>query len=109
MYSMFAMSEPTSNLSSLLKDSSHSTERVVPVVIFLRGGRYARELVLGGDERTYLRFSFLSCVLPDLSYEDYRDSSNIVARLQPAQYALSSRAAHRGICPCSTRLARAGA
>lgn len=57
------------------------TERVVPVVIFLRAGGYARELVLGGEERSYLRFSFLSCVLPELYYEDYRDSSNIVARL----------------------------
>ncbi|WP_291321881.1 hypothetical protein [Desulfonatronospira sp.] len=57
------------------------TNRVVPVVIFLYAGNYARELVLAGDEQNYLRFSFIECALKGLSYEQYRESSNIVARL----------------------------
>ena len=58
-----------------------NTDRVVPVVIFLHTGQYDQDLVLSGDDCIYLRFCFRSCVLPDLRYEEYRESSNIVARL----------------------------
>jgi hypothetical protein len=57
------------------------TERVVPVVIFLHGGRYRRELTLGGQRHTYLSFSYLACDLAHTPFERYRDSDNIVARL----------------------------
>ncbi|WP_317623134.1 hypothetical protein [Thiohalomonas denitrificans] len=57
------------------------TDRVVPVVIFLRSGRQPKALVLGGERHTYLSFHYLSCALPDLPFERYRESENIVARL----------------------------
>ncbi len=63
-------------LSELMK-----TDRVVPVVIFLTAGTYARKLLLGTEIHTYLSFDFLYCTLPDLQYEHYRDSNNIVALL----------------------------
>jgi hypothetical protein len=57
------------------------TEQVVPVVIFLHGGRYRRELTLGGQRHTYLSFSYLACDLARIPFERYRQSNNIVARL----------------------------
>ena len=59
----------------------YDTDRVVPVVIFLKGGKHAKHLSLGGDRHRYLEFRYLNCVLADLPYERYRDSANIVARL----------------------------
>jgi antitoxin component HigA of HigAB toxin-antitoxin module len=50
-------------------------------VIFLRGGPRRRELVLGGDRHTFLSFRFLSCELATLPYERFRESDNIVARI----------------------------
>jgi hypothetical protein len=64
------------DLSDMLK-----TQRVVPVVIFLRGGPRQRELVLGGDRHTFLSFRFLSCELATIPYEQFRESDNIVARI----------------------------
>lgn len=59
-----------------------ATDRVVPVVIFLRAAAgVARQLCLGGDRTIYLRFEYLHCALAELHYEDYRDSDNLVARL----------------------------
>jgi len=40
------------------------TRRVVPVVIFLRGGPSERTFDLGGDHETYLRFRVLRTRLP---------------------------------------------
>ena len=57
------------------------TDRVVPVVIFLRGHAPRRELILGGERHTYLSFRFLACELATIAYERYRNSDNIVARL----------------------------
>jgi len=57
------------------------TQRVVPVVIFLRGKSAPRELVLGGDRHTYLTFNYVACELGSLPAEAYRDSDNLVARL----------------------------
>ncbi len=57
------------------------TNRVIPAVIFLRGGDYLRGLTLGGDRYQYLQFHYLVCDLGDLPWEHYRDSDNIVARL----------------------------
>lgn len=57
------------------------TERVVPVVVFLRKGGFPRELHLRGDRDTYLSFRFIYCELARLPAESYFDSDNIVARL----------------------------
>ncbi len=57
------------------------TQRVVPVVIFLRGGPSLRDFFLHSDRDTYLSFHYLSVELAALSYRRYRDSDNIVARL----------------------------
>jgi hypothetical protein len=57
------------------------TDRVVPVVVFLRAGSYRQELVLGSEQRIYLHFNFVPCALAELSYESYRESDNVVARL----------------------------
>jgi len=56
------------------------TDRVVPVVIFLRQARGVRQR-LSGDRHTYLDFHYLRCALGELSYEHYRHSDNLVARL----------------------------
>jgi len=49
------------------------TNRVVPVVIFLRRATgVTQRLRLSGDHDTYLDFRYLSCALGDLSYEHYR-------------------------------------
>jgi hypothetical protein len=64
------------DLSELFK-----TDRVVPVAIFLREGQRPEELILGGDHHRYLAFRYLACALPDLPWQDWRDSDNIVARL----------------------------
>ena len=64
------------DLSQLLK-----TERVVPVVIFLHSGAYPRELNLGGDRHNYLSFRYLFCDLSTIPFEQYKESDNIVARL----------------------------
>lgn len=57
------------------------TDRIVPVVIFLRGGHYQQTLKLGGDHHSYMEFSYLICDLPALSSEAYWTSDNVVARL----------------------------
>ena len=75
-FSIYRLAHYCLDLSEMFK-----TDRVAPVVIFLYPGNYDRELVLSGDERIYLRFRYLSCALFDLPYEEYRESTNIVARL----------------------------
>ena len=57
------------------------TDRVVPVVIFLNKGRHPQELRLGRDRHHYLKFRYLSCDLGKLPFERYKNSDNIVARL----------------------------
>ena len=57
------------------------TERIVPVVIFLKPGDYPTDLHLGGDRHRYLSFHYLHCSLSQLAYEHYKDSDNLVARL----------------------------
>ena len=58
-----------------------ATDRVIPVVIFLRTGNYQRQLHLGSDRHDYLTFWYLSCDLADIPVERYLTSNNIVARL----------------------------
>ena len=57
------------------------TDRVIPVVIFLNSGTRKNSLRLGGDRHCYLEFHYLACDLKRLSASDYKDSSNIIARL----------------------------
>jgi len=65
------------DLAELMK-----TDRVVPVVIFLRRApNVTQRLRLSGDHETYLDFHYLSCALGELSYEHYRHSDNLVVRL----------------------------
>ena len=57
------------------------TDRVIPVVIFLNSGSRQDSLRLGGDLHSYLEFRYLACDLKRLSASDYKDSNNIIARL----------------------------
>jgi len=57
------------------------TSRVVPVVIFLRGGQYDRELQLGSERHIYLDFRYLVCNLPTRPSPAWFESDNLVARL----------------------------
>ena len=57
------------------------TERVIPVVIFLNAAPRKTSLRLGGDRHIYLEFRYLVCDLKRLSASDYKDSDNIIARL----------------------------
>ena len=59
-----------------------NTDRVVPVVIFLRSNdSIPKRLQLGGDHYTYLDFTYVSCELARLDAELWLESSNLVARL----------------------------
>ena len=57
------------------------TQRVVPVVVFLRPGATRGPLALGTERRDYLWFDYLVCALGDMPAADWLDSSNLVARL----------------------------
>ena len=62
------------DLAELMK-----TDRVVPVVIFLRRANKATlRLRLGGNQNTYLDFRYLNYALGELSYEQHRHSDNLV-------------------------------
>jgi hypothetical protein len=64
------------DLAELMK-----TERVVPVVVFLRRGGFPKQLSLRGELGVYLSFRFLYCELARLPAASYFDSRNIVARV----------------------------
>ena len=58
------------------------TDRVVPVVIFLRdAGRAPASLALGTERRAYLTFEYVACRLAEMPAEDWLDSDNVVARI----------------------------
>lgn len=60
----------------------YSTNRVVPVVIFLRDTcNLPERLPLGGDRFTYLDVNYLKCELASLDASRYLHSQNLVARL----------------------------
>ena len=56
-------------------------DRVVPVVIFLKPGRYPQQLVLTSGRRVYLRFRYLICDLGRLPVDQYLQSRNVVTRI----------------------------
>jgi len=64
------------HLSELFK-----TDRVVPVVIFIRPGSHPASLTLNGDWNTYMFFRFITCDLGLIPAEKHMTSTNIVARL----------------------------
>ena len=65
------------DLAAMLK-----TDRVVPVVIFLRNaGRAPASLALGTERRAYLTFEYVACKLAEVPGEDWMDSRNLVARV----------------------------
>ena len=58
------------------------TDRVVPVVIFLRdAGRAPASLALGTERRSYLTFEYMACKLAEIPAESWLDSDNVVARV----------------------------
>ena len=57
------------------------TDRVVPVAIFLRGGAAPTSLELGTEQHCYLAFDWLACRLAEMPAERWRDSGNLVARV----------------------------
>ncbi|WP_295390422.1 transposase [uncultured Thiodictyon sp.] len=50
-------------------------------LVFLRGSPDRRSLTLGGDRYAYLSFTYIACELAELPYHAYRESDNLVARL----------------------------
>ena len=59
----------------------YKTKRVVPVVIFLHANKCPRKLELSGDQQNYLSFEYIAHIFADLAYKNYRESQNIVARI----------------------------
>ena len=59
----------------------YATDRVVPVVIFLRPGSFPTRLVLGSETRGYLDFRYIACALKQIPARDHLHSTNLVARL----------------------------
>lgn len=59
----------------------YKTDQVYPVVVFLRRGTFRKRLKLGGEADPILNFKFLYCHLAQLDYDDWKNSSNLVARL----------------------------
>ena len=58
------------------------TDRVVPVVIFLRdAARAPTSLALGTERRAYLTFEYVACTLADIPAERWLESRNLVARV----------------------------
>jgi hypothetical protein len=57
------------------------TDRVIPVVIFLRSGNHRTYLRLGGDQCAYIECRYVECNLKGMPSARYYDSNNIVARL----------------------------
>jgi len=59
----------------------YKTTRLIPVVIFIKGGHYQQVLKLGTDHHTFLHFHYIACDLSTLNASEYLDSDNLVARL----------------------------
>ena len=58
------------------------TDRVVPVVIFLRdAARAPTSLVLGTERHAYLTFEYVPCKLAEMPGERWMESRNLVARV----------------------------
>ena len=81
------------------------SDRVVPVVVFLRdAARVPESLALGTERRSYLTFEYIPCKLADIPAERWLDSGNLVARVNlpnmrfdPARRVDTYAAAVRGL------------
>ena len=74
IFSIHRLARYCLDLSELMK-----TDRVIPVVIFLRPGDHQTTLRLGGAV-AYLEFRYLVCDLGRLPAKKYYDSANIVGQ-----------------------------
>lgn len=59
----------------------YKTKRVVPVVIFLKPGKYKEGFTAGTEVFETINFSFIACQLPYINYHEWCDSNNIVVRI----------------------------
>ena len=80
-FSIYRLAHYCLDLAELME-----TDRVVPVVIFLRTGDNRTYLRLGSDSFAYMEFAYMEfryfmCKLKSKSSAGYYDSDNIVARL----------------------------
>ena len=75
-FSIYRLARYCLDLAELL-----NTDRVIPVVIFLRPGRYPRRLDLGTENNPYLSFRFIVSDLGIIPAEEYLQSRNIIARI----------------------------
>ena len=77
---------PRFSPTRLLRYMSHlvdmfGTDRVVPVVIFLRDGAAPGPLRIGGDRRVFATLDWVECRLASMDAAAHMDSGNIAARL----------------------------
>lgn len=75
-FSIHRMARYSLHIGEMMK-----TDRVVPVVIFLKPGSYPSSLCMGGEWNTYLFFRFVTADLGRIPAEKHMDSDNIVARV----------------------------
>nr|VFK28423.1 MAG: hypothetical protein BECKMB1821G_GA0114241_10372 [Candidatus Kentron sp. MB] len=75
-FSIYRLARYCLDLAELL-----NTDRVIPVVIFLRPGQYRRGLDLGTTDNPYLTFRFIISDLGAIPAEEYLQSRNIIARI----------------------------
>ncbi len=87
---LFLFEEETDPYSYTIHKTAHymldivemlKTDRIVPVVIFLKKGKHPTALRMGIEQKTFLQFEIISCDLPLIPAEAYYESCNIVARL----------------------------
>ena len=83
-FSIYRLARYCLDLAELME-----TDRVVPVVIFLRTGASRSYLRLGSDSCAYMEFRYLMCKLKSLPSARYYNSNNIVARLNLPNMAYS--------------------
>ena len=90
------------------------TDRVMPVVVFLRdAARVPTSLALGTERRAYLTFEYIPCKLAEMPAERWMDSDNLVARVNlpnmrsdPARRVETYAAAVRGLLELEPDLRR---
>jgi len=87
---LFALEEETQSSRFSIHRLAHycldlgemfNTNKVVPVVIFIKKYHGPISLIQSSHRDTYLQFKFLYCELATIPWKLFRNSSNIVARL----------------------------
>jgi hypothetical protein len=82
-FSIYRLVRYCLDLAELMK-----TDRVVPVVIFLRPGAHRSNMILGAYACTYLKFRYLVCNLCTPPAKRYYESSNIFCAIEFTQHGL---------------------